>query len=99
MPALDLQLGQALLRQRFDQALGELDVGNQRDAQVGGLAADAVIVLQLFLAAALGDVDDQVDAAASEVKAAAFGYRILPLTNRLYSFQRRIQRAAARLGI
>ena len=39
------------------------------------------------------------DAAATEVKAAAFGYRINPLTDRLYSFQRRLQRAASRLRL
>ena len=37
------------------------------------------------------------DAAATEVKAAAFGYRIDPLTDRLYSFQRRLRRAASAL--
>jgi predicted phosphodiesterase len=40
---------------------------------------------------------ERYDSASSEVKAAAFGYRIPALTNRLYSFQRRLQRVAERL--
>lgn len=39
------------------------------------------------------------DAASSEVKAAAFGYRINPWTDRLYSWQRRLSNAAARLRL
>ncbi len=35
------------------------------------------------------------DAAATEAKAAAFGYRISPLIERLYSLQRRLARRAA----
>ena len=38
------------------------------------------------------------DAAATEAKAAVFGYRINPLTDRLYSLQRRLRRAAARFS-
>jgi predicted phosphodiesterase len=38
------------------------------------------------------------DAAATEAKAAVFGYRINPLTDRLYSLQRRLQHAAARFS-
>ena len=37
------------------------------------------------------------DAASSEVKALVFGYRITPWADRLYSFQRRLRRAASRL--
>ena len=37
------------------------------------------------------------DAASSEVKALAFGYRIGPWTDRLYTLQRRLQRLASRL--
>ena len=37
------------------------------------------------------------DAASSEVKARVFGYRIGPWTDRLYSFQRRLQRVSSRL--
>ena len=38
------------------------------------------------------------DAAATEVKAAAFGYRINPLTSRLYTLRRRTASAARRIG-
>jgi predicted phosphodiesterase len=38
------------------------------------------------------------DAAATEAKAAAFGYRINPLTNRLYTLRRRTASAARRIG-
>jgi predicted phosphodiesterase len=38
------------------------------------------------------------DAAATEVKAAAFGYRISPLIDRLYSLQRRLARLPRKLG-
>ena len=38
------------------------------------------------------------DAAATEAKAAAFGYRISPLTERLYSLQRRLARLPRKLG-
>jgi diadenosine tetraphosphatase ApaH/serine/threonine PP2A family protein phosphatase len=37
------------------------------------------------------------DAASSEVKARVFGYRIGPWTDRLYSWQRRLQRAAQKV--
>ncbi|MGQ0544163.1 MAG: metallophosphoesterase family protein [Betaproteobacteria bacterium] len=37
------------------------------------------------------------DAASAEVKARAFGYRIGPLTDRLYTWQRRVRRVAARM--
>jgi len=39
------------------------------------------------------------DAAASEVKALVFGYRIGPWTDRLYAFRRRIRKAASRLHL
>jgi predicted phosphodiesterase len=38
------------------------------------------------------------DSAATEVKAAAFGYRISPLTDRLYTLRRRTASAARRIG-
>jgi len=38
------------------------------------------------------------DAAATEAKAAAFGYRISPLTDRLYTLRRRTASAARRIA-
>ena len=44
-------------------------------------------------------VRTRYDSASTEAKAAVFGYRISPLTNRLYSLRKRLQRLRARLAL
>src|SRR6266508_6623719 len=66
-PALDLEIIQALSRKGFHKSLGELNVGDQGDAEVYRVPADHVIVGQLFLLIILGNVHNQIEFSLSEV--------------------------------
>src|SRR4051812_44519772 len=66
-PALDVEVVDALAGERLDAALGQLDVGDERDPEVHGPPPDDVVVGQFFFMGALRDVDHEVDALAAEV--------------------------------
>jgi predicted phosphodiesterase len=58
-------------------------------ALLGNLGAQRIVCLGDFVGYS-ADPDECVEHAATEAKAAVFGYRIPPLTNSLYSLRRRI---------
>lgn len=72
---------------------GSLDASRKRSHRLAELAVLDTAALRIEF------MRMPYDAAATEVKAAAFGYRITPFTDRLYSLQRRFASAARRLGV
>src|SRR5256885_11716321 len=60
LPALDLQFGHALFRQRFDKPLRQLDVGDERNAEIRRFAANQVVVGKFLLLGIFRDIDDKV---------------------------------------
>src|SRR5256885_894060 len=82
---LDLEILPGLRRHRFHHQLGELQVGDEGDADVRGAPADDVAVGQLLAIVSGGDVDDQIEAIRCDVLEEG---RLAPLVDLVQAYVR-----------
>src|SRR3989338_3861903 len=66
-PGFDLELLELLVGKGFHEAAGDLEVGDQRNAEVGGGAADAIAVGQFGALKVFWNVDHEIDIASLDV--------------------------------